>query len=219
MATIMNPQEFDASFDAKPDMANDPEFRRILADLLESVAGGEPAAFDRYAKQYPRYAPALLQAALYAVPIEARMRIEAAPEHDSAAAAGISAAMSSLGISPPKTVLDSRKALGWSLGDLARRLLLPDRIALKIERGQIATWPIRLTEKLAEALETTQEYADAVLTETAGNFRTTAAAFSAEGDPEVATVGQRRQETLDFDEALSMERLTPEQAAYWKAGQ
>ena len=123
------------------------------------------------------YAPALLQVGFFAAPIEARMQTETAHEHDTAAANGIKAAMISLGISPTRTIFETRKALGWSLGDLSRRLLLPNGLTLKIERGQIGTWSLRLAERLAEALETAREDADAILRATAGSFRREAAAF------------------------------------------
>ena len=219
MVTVMSTQDFNTSFDADADPMDDSEFRSILAEFLQAMHGGEAAAFDRFAKQYPHYAPALLQVGFFAAPIEARMQTEAAQEHDTSVANGIKAAIVSLGIAPARTILETRKARGWSLGDLARRLLLPSKLTLKIERGQIGTWSLRLAERLAEVLETAREDADAILMATAGSFRREAAAFSAEGDPEVETIGKRRQETLDFDEALSQESLTPEQAAYWKADQ
>lgn len=197
---------------------DDPEFRHILGDFLEAVERGEPAAFDRYANLYPRFAPALMQVALYAFPAEARRRTETTSGQDPAVAAGIQLAMNALGIASAKNLLAVRNDLKWSLGDLARHLLIPASVALKIERGQITTWPDRLTSRIAEVMDTTQQYAEAILRATAGNFRTEAAAFSAEGDPDIATVTQRRQETFDFEDVLAKERLTPEQIAYWKVG-
>ncbi len=214
----MNTPDPNTNNDADLAVMDDPEFQYILGDLLEAIERGETAPFDRYARQYPRYAPALLQTALYALPASARMQEEASSAEDPAVTKGILAAMKALGITPAKSILAARKDLGWSVGELAKRLLIPVRLALKLERGQIITWPERLTTKLAEVMETTRDHAEAILQITAGNFSTEAAAFSAEGDPDVATVAKNRQETFDFSEALDKEPLTPEQAACWKAG-
>ena len=214
----MNTPEPNLNNDAELAAMDDPEFQHILGDLLEAIERGEPAAFDRYAKQHPRYAPALLQTALYALPASARMQEEGSSAADPAVTKGILAAMNQLGITPAKSILAVRKDLGWSIGELAKRLFIPGHLALKLERGQIITWSERLTTKLAEAMQTTRDHAEAILQITAGNFSTEAAAFSAEGDPDVAVVAKNRQETFDFDEALGKAHLTPEQAEHWKAG-
>jgi hypothetical protein len=214
----MNRHNPDMTDDIDLKVVEEPEFRRILGDLLEAMEQGDTAAFDRYARQHPAYAPALLQAALCALPASERMREEADLEPDTAVAAGIQAAMKELGIAPGRTILAMRSDLGLSLGELARRLLIPARAALKLERGQIARWPERLATKLAEALQTTWAEAEAILQTTSGNFSMEAAAYSADGDPDVAVAAKNRQVTFDFEEALAMEQLTPEQAEFWKAG-
>jgi len=214
----MNTPDPNTHNDADLAVMDDPEFQHILGDLLEAIERGETAAFDGYARQYPRYAPALLQTALYALPASARMQEEASSAEDPAVTKGILAAMNALGITPAKSILATRKDLGWTIAELAKRLFIPVQLALKLERGQILTWSERLTTKLAEVMETTREQAEAILQITAGNFSAEAAAFSAEGDPDVAVVAKNRQETFDFDEALGKAQLTPEQAEHWKTG-
>jgi len=212
----MNIHDPDANYDADLSLLDEPEFRHILGDLLEAVEQGETAAFDRYARQFPNYAPALLQTVLYAQAAEERMRHDVVTEPDPAVDAGIQAALTSLGIAPAKTLLAARTDRGWTLAELARRLMVPARLTLKLERGQIVRWPERLAARLSETMETTREYAESVLQATAGSFRMEAAAYSACGDPDVAAVAQSRRETFDFEEVLASESLTPEQAEFWK---
>jgi transcriptional regulator with XRE-family HTH domain len=201
----------------------DDAFERIRLEFIaEHEAGRAPTLYD-YAARYPNYAAALADFILDYLRMEnAAVRTAPADAASPAAERALERALAGIVATAPAAqalaLADWRKERGWSLGELARRLLLPVSLALKIERGQIVTWPGRLAEKLAEAMGATPEQAEAALRATAGNFRAEAAAFFADGDPDVATVAQRRRETFAFDEALSRERLTPEQAAYWKAG-
>lgn len=236
----MNPNERAGETLATQREADDPEFRRILADLLEAMEEGKPAAADRIAREHPAHAPALLQSALYAEAAASRMRNLGDSVPDSVAEAGMRAAFRRLGFVPseisetdsnsaprpagigdglpPQSLLAARQDRGWSLAELARRLSLPAGMVLKLEQGRIVSWPERLAARLADALETTRERAESILTATGGSHRAGALAFSASGDPEVAAVQRNRRETLDFEEALAKERLTPEQAAIWREG-
>ncbi len=281
----MNTHEVGPEYNAELDVMQEPEFRRILGDLFDAIDQGEPTAIDRLARQHPRYAPALLLSAMHGMPADARARSIVVSAEDAAAAAGIQAAMNALGIASlesesteagsvveereagarsgaksPLTVLIARKERGWTLAELARRLLLPNGLVLKLERGQIVTWPRQLAARLAEALDSTPLVADSILRATAGipdgpkvsDMDTLSTeplsadslsasslsadslphpararslqhqvsyAFAAQGDPEVDRIMDSMRQTFDFEEELNRERLTPDQATYWKAGQ
>ncbi len=206
-------------------LIDEPEYTVALDELLEGLETEDTTAYDRTARRYPRYAAPLLEAALIALPAERRVREAAAAYADApaevtaAVEAGIGAARRELGLATGTalTIADARKERGWTVGELARRLHLSSLLATKIDRGQMTTWSERLTRAVAEAFETTRDAAGAMLTATAGNFRAPAAsAYSAEGAPDAALVAQRRREGLDFETELTKDRLTPEQAAYWR---
>jgi len=217
-------------------LLDEPLYETALDELLLAMESGEGGAYDRVARRYPRYAAPLLDAVLIVLPAEQRLREDKAEyttEFIAAADAGIAAARSQLGLTraasasvllrePAVSVAaalgEERKARGWSLAELARRLYVPKELLLKIERGQFRDWPERLTRAVADALTVSREQARAVLQATGANSPlVTAAAYSARGVPESDLVRERRGATEDFDAEFEriQTALTPEQTAYW----
>ena len=206
----------------------DDTLEQIRLEFIAEHEAGQTPTLEAFISRYPKYAVELTDFILdFLRTKNAMAQMEVQEEASPYATAAVNRALASLGISDlaPSTsepafsiqpLVEIRNALNWSLGELARRLLLPVNMVLKLERGQFASWPSQLEDKLAETLSASRERASAILKVTAGSFRKTAAAFSAEGDPDIETVNQRRQETFDFTEVLAKERLTPEQAAFWK---
>ena len=201
----------------------DETFEQIRLEFIAEQEAGHAPTLDAFAARHPEYAAPLADFILDYLRIEngaARRPLtdQASPEAKRVLARTLTALGIEKTTAPAATLADTRKARALSLGELSRRLLLPTPLTLKIERGQITRWPARLAEKLAEALETTREQAHAILNATAGSFGgETAAAFSAEGNPDVAAVAARRQETFAFEDALARESLTSEQAAFWQS--
>jgi hypothetical protein len=213
----------------KADEQYDDTLEQIRLVFIEEHEAGRTPALEAFVARYPKYARELTDFILDHLRTKnavARMVVAESPSPYAVAA--VNRALASLGIASQSSTAtehsfsaqplnEVRNARNWSLGELARHLLLPNNVALKLERGQIISWTNRLREKVAEVLAVSQEQAEAILHTTAGNFRNPAAAFSAEGDPDIATVNERRQERFDFTDLLSKEQLTPEQSAFWNA--
>ncbi len=219
--------------------------RARLEFIAEHEAGNAPT-LEAFLARYPRqYAARLTEFVLDYLRLAGAERREGATGADRVAEAPAPAyavaawerALGRLGIDPAvekeaeeaavRTLAGERAARGLSLAALARGLRLPVPLALKVERGQFAAWPERLTDALAEALSVARDRAEAILAATAAaaaatGGSATAAAYSAEGDPEVEAVAARRREALEFDAALEAERragrLTREQDAFWRGG-
>lgn len=221
MNEIKNPNDNNSTDVFDRALLTEPEYEVALSELLVGLETSDDTAYDRLARRYPRYAAPLLEAAMIAIPAERRLQNETITVPASvttAVAEGMNAAHRHLGleIAPSHSVGEERKARQWSLGEMAQRMHLPNQLALLIDRGQIATWTTKLVRSVAEAFDTTREEALAMLNGT--NVQTAgAAAYSAQGTPDTATVTQRRQVTVDFDAELQKVRhlLTAEQADYW----
>lgn len=210
-------------------LLDEPGYTLALDELLSAIEEGG-SVYDRVARRYPRYAAPLLEAALTALPADRRLRAALAADQPAPVAvltvmdAGIAAARKRLGIAAADalTLKQARQQRGWTLGELARRMRLNNRLAQIVHGGQIATWSAALRQTVADAFETTLETAEAMLAASSVAPRQTAgAAYAAEnGDPQAAQVQANRSEQLDFDallvDELNSGRLNPEQAAYWK---
>jgi hypothetical protein len=211
-----------------PRLLDEPEYKLALDLLLTRLSDSEPEAYERTARAFPRFAAPLLDAALRNRTAEARLSQNADAVPDSAArhatSAGIAAAFRDLGLTaittdekPVLVFSDARKASGWNLAETSRRLHLPTSLVLLLERGQITTWTEKLTDTIAAVFETTREQAEKMLQASAGNYRSVAAAYSAQGDPDTTQVSQNRQQARDFAAELEKAHasLTPEQRQYW----
>jgi transcriptional regulator with XRE-family HTH domain len=118
--------------------------------------------------------------------------------------------------SAPATLNDLRKARNWSPRNLAEKLQMPVGVVLKLQSGQISAWPQRLSERLAEVLTIAVSEAEAVLRATRTAQHPVAAAFSAQGQPDTATVVQKQGESMTFDQAMAEETLTDAQKKVWQ---
>lgn len=211
-----------------PTPSSEDTFDAIRREYISEHEAGNAPTLEAFVARHPRYAGELTDFILDYLAVENAVAGDHIPDQAEAYRAGTDRAFAALGIERPAapvetvelstgTLREARTAKGWTFADMARRLHLPTGLLLKAERGQITDWPAKLTQTLADALAVPRAAAEQLLQATAGNFRQTAAAFSADGDPDVATANARRQETFTFADALAKEKLTPEQAAFWQA--
>jgi transcriptional regulator with XRE-family HTH domain len=197
---------------------NDKLERLRLEFIAEHEAGKRPT-LESLVRRAPEHAASLTDFVTAYLRQESATAKTPLPETASEATKrGIARALQSLGFAEPAitSLVAAREARGWEAFELAKRLSLPNKLVIELERGRISDCPARLRQLLAAAFETTQETVQGWLESLrAQGTQELQVAYLAEGDPEVAALQRNRQATLTFAEALGQARLTPQQKAFW----
>jgi len=187
-----------------------PELEEARLRFAQEWEEGRRPTLEQYLRRYPHLGGELVDFVAEFLQMEAgAVEAPAFAREDDLALARIFAALEPA----PPTLAQAREAQGWTVGELARKLNLPDLVALRLEKGALREWPAYLEQKLSELFERPLEQVRRMLL-SAAPARSAGAHYRAVGKPRQAAP-QARTFREALEECARQGKLTEAQRREW----